>query len=123
MTEQHSERRLITPRLVGSCGLVARSRPRFSSAVSFELGGKGGFIAAVRRLPQLDLQLAAPPYSNGCYSTIKYRIMIKIIFGNADHEKVQMRQTPKRGNKSPLSAQFKRYRRREPRSASGDQPA
>ncbi|KRX44664.1 hypothetical protein T05_3117 [Trichinella murrelli] len=64
MTEQHAERRLITPRLVGSCGLVARSRPRFSSAVSFELGGKGGFIAAVRRLPQLDLQLATPPYSN-----------------------------------------------------------
>ncbi|KRZ93416.1 hypothetical protein T08_11803 [Trichinella sp. T8] len=62
-----TERRLITHRLVGSCGLVARSRPRFSSAVSFELGGKGGFIAAVRRLPQLDLQLATPPYSNGCY--------------------------------------------------------
>ncbi|KRY47028.1 hypothetical protein T03_2136 [Trichinella britovi] len=58
-----TERRLITPRVV-SCGLVARSRPRFSSAVSFELGGKGGFIAAVRRLPQLDLQLATPPYSN-----------------------------------------------------------
>ncbi|KRZ48940.1 hypothetical protein T02_9660 [Trichinella nativa] len=69
MTEQHAERRLITPRLVGSCGLVARSRPRFSSAVSFELGGKGEFIAAVRRLPQLDLQLATPPYSNGCYTT------------------------------------------------------
>ncbi|KRZ88088.1 hypothetical protein T08_6771 [Trichinella sp. T8] len=68
MTEQHAERRLITHRLVGSCGLVARSRPRFSSAVSFELGGKGGFIAAVRRLPQLDLQLATPPYSNGCYT-------------------------------------------------------
>ncbi|KRY07689.1 hypothetical protein T12_5207 [Trichinella patagoniensis] len=54
-------------RLVGSCGLVARSRPRFSPAVSFELGRKGGFIAAVRRLPQLDLQLATPPSSNGCY--------------------------------------------------------
>ncbi|KRY24128.1 hypothetical protein T03_13944 [Trichinella britovi] len=48
MTEQHAERRLIKHRLVGSCGLVARSRPRFSPAVSFELGGKGGFIAAVR---------------------------------------------------------------------------
>ncbi|KRY09126.1 hypothetical protein T12_3596 [Trichinella patagoniensis] len=35
-------------RLVGSRGLVARSRPQFSSAVSFPLGGKGGFIAAVR---------------------------------------------------------------------------
>ncbi|KRZ53677.1 hypothetical protein T02_663 [Trichinella nativa] len=69
MTEQHAERRLITPRLVGSCGLVARSRPRFSSAVSFELGGKEEFIAALRRLPQLDLQLATPPYSNGCYTT------------------------------------------------------
>ncbi|KRX70745.1 hypothetical protein T06_9674 [Trichinella sp. T6] len=68
MTEQHAERRLIKHRLVGSCGLVARSRPRYSPEVSFELGGKGGFIAAVRRLPQLDLQLATPPYSNGCYS-------------------------------------------------------
>ncbi|KRZ96556.1 hypothetical protein T08_9228 [Trichinella sp. T8] len=47
-----------------------RSRPRFSSAVSFELGGKGGFIAAVRRLPQLDLQLATLLYSNGCYTVI-----------------------------------------------------
>ncbi|KRZ50241.1 hypothetical protein T02_6058 [Trichinella nativa] len=36
---------------------------------------------------------------------------------------VQLRQTPKRGNKFFLPAQFKRYRRREPRSASGDQPA
>ncbi|KRY60315.1 hypothetical protein T03_17769 [Trichinella britovi] len=36
---------------------------------------------------------------------------------------VQLRQTPNRSNKSPLPAQFKRYRRREPRSASGDQPA
>ncbi|KRZ83673.1 hypothetical protein T08_16136 [Trichinella sp. T8] len=70
MIEQHAERRLITHRLVGSCGLVARSRPRFSSAVSFELGGKGGFIAAVRRLPQLDLQLATLLYSNGCYTVI-----------------------------------------------------
>ncbi|KRY27663.1 hypothetical protein T01_15804 [Trichinella spiralis] len=56
MTEQHAERRLVKHRLVGSCGLVARSRPRFSPAVSFELGGKGGFIAAVQRLPQLDLK-------------------------------------------------------------------
>ncbi|KRZ53670.1 hypothetical protein T02_14133 [Trichinella nativa] len=64
MTEQHAERRLITPRLVGSCGLVARSRPRFSSAVSFELGGKEEFIAALRRLPQLDLQLATPPVAS-----------------------------------------------------------
>ncbi|KRY28628.1 hypothetical protein T01_16120 [Trichinella spiralis] len=55
MTEQHAERRLVKHRLVGSCGLVARSRSRFSPAVSFELGGKGDFIAAVRRLPQLDL--------------------------------------------------------------------
>ncbi|KRX35134.1 Major sperm protein isoform beta [Trichinella murrelli] len=57
--------------LVPPCGLVARSRPRFSPAVSFELGGKGGFIAAVRRLPQLDLQLATPPSSNGCYNAMK----------------------------------------------------
>ncbi|KRY67670.1 hypothetical protein T4A_11112 [Trichinella pseudospiralis] len=64
MTERHAERRLVKHRLVGSCGSVAGSRPRFSPAVSFELGGRGGFIAAVRRLPQLDLQLATPPYSN-----------------------------------------------------------
>ncbi|KRY45297.1 hypothetical protein T03_9786 [Trichinella britovi] len=36
----------------------------------FELVGRGGFIAAVQRLPQLDLQLATPPYSNGCYTFI-----------------------------------------------------
>ncbi|KRY83422.1 hypothetical protein T4D_17179 [Trichinella pseudospiralis] len=65
MTERHAERRLVKHRLVGSCGSVAGSRPRFSPAVSFELGGRGGFIAAVRRLPQLDLQLATPPNSEG----------------------------------------------------------
>ncbi|KRY45296.1 hypothetical protein T03_17003 [Trichinella britovi] len=82
MTEQHAERRLITPRLVGSCGLVARSRPRFSSAVSFELGGKGGFIAAVRRLPQLDLQLATPPYSNDTINNLFTRIRSNMTLGN-----------------------------------------
>ncbi|KRX81493.1 hypothetical protein T06_5203 [Trichinella sp. T6] len=35
---------------------------------------------------------------------------LKVIF-----KKVQLRQTPKRGNKFFLPAQFKRYRRREPR--------
>ncbi|KRZ73050.1 hypothetical protein T10_11125 [Trichinella papuae] len=71
-----TERRLVTHRLVGSCGSVAGSQPRFSPAVSFELGGRGGFIAAVRRLPQLDLQLATPPYSNGCYR--RSQISLKI---------------------------------------------
>ncbi|KRZ66544.1 hypothetical protein T10_12191, partial [Trichinella papuae] len=33
---------------------------------------------------------------------------------------VQLRQTPNRGNKSSPPAQFKRYRRREPRLAPGD---
>ncbi|KRY20750.1 hypothetical protein T12_3499 [Trichinella patagoniensis] len=33
----------------------------------FELGGRGGFTAAALRLPQLELQLATPPCSNGCY--------------------------------------------------------
>ncbi|KRX33059.1 Retrovirus-related Pol polyprotein from transposon gypsy [Trichinella murrelli] len=34
-------------------------------------GGRGGFTAAALRLPQLDLQLAAPPYSNGCHTLFK----------------------------------------------------
>ncbi|KRY71598.1 hypothetical protein T4A_11587 [Trichinella pseudospiralis] len=71
MTERHAERRLVKHRFIGSRGSVAGSPPRFSPAVSFELGGRGGFIAAVRRLPQLDLQLATPPYSNGCYTTLR----------------------------------------------------
>ncbi|KRX23298.1 hypothetical protein T07_482 [Trichinella nelsoni] len=71
MTERHAERRLVKHRLVGSCGSVAGSQPRFSPAVSFELGGRGGFIAAIRRLPQLDLQLATPPYSNGIVPGLK----------------------------------------------------
>ncbi|KRX18291.1 hypothetical protein T07_7774 [Trichinella nelsoni] len=41
----------------------------------FELVGLGGFTAAALRLPQLDLQLATPPYSNGCYSPIDARLI------------------------------------------------
>ncbi|KRZ41727.1 hypothetical protein T4C_38 [Trichinella pseudospiralis] len=62
MTKRHAERRLVKHRLVGSRGSVAGIQPLFSPAVSFDLGGRGGFIAAVRRMPQLDLQLATPPY-------------------------------------------------------------
>ncbi|KRY42737.1 hypothetical protein T01_6645 [Trichinella spiralis] len=42
---------------------VNKTAPRFL---------RWGFIAAVRRLPQLDLQLATPPYSNGCYTTAPF---------------------------------------------------
>ncbi|KRY07393.1 hypothetical protein T12_3918 [Trichinella patagoniensis] len=51
---------------------VGRQKPTAVLAGSiFEVGGRGGFTAAAMRLPQLDLQLAAPPYSNGCYEHIK----------------------------------------------------
>ncbi|KRX81522.1 hypothetical protein T06_8989 [Trichinella sp. T6] len=56
-----------------------QSRPRFSSAVSFELGGKEEFIAALRRLPQLDLQLATPPYSNGALSSVRAHSFVKLM--------------------------------------------
>ncbi|KRX37687.1 hypothetical protein T05_542 [Trichinella murrelli] len=50
---------------------VGRQKPTAVLAGGiFELGGRGGFTAAALRLPQLDLQLATPPCSNGCYTLI-----------------------------------------------------
>ncbi|KRZ92363.1 hypothetical protein T08_2820 [Trichinella sp. T8] len=56
----------------------------------------------------------------------KKRVEADDMHGNKDQSEClefELRQTPNRGSRSSLPAQFKRYRRREPRSASGDQPA
>ncbi|KRY07175.1 hypothetical protein T12_5611 [Trichinella patagoniensis] len=59
---------------------VGRQKPTAVLAGGiFELGGKGGFIAAVRRLPQLDLQLATPPSSNGCYKWKRRHLVMTVI--------------------------------------------